>query len=143
MELQQIGVIRTPYKKMKDVPFNDSLTDEICELVFFPEFEAGLKDADQASHYIILYWLDKAKRTVLQERNPHDKKKHGIFVTRTPNRPNPVGISVAELVEKKGAILKVRGITALDKTPLLDIKPYFSGTDSIPDATIKWFEKII
>ncbi len=143
MDLQQIGVIRTPYKKIKDVPYNDSLTDEICDLVFFPAFEEGLKDAEQASHYIILYWLDKAKRTVLRERNPHDHKNHGIFVTRTPNRPNPLGLSVAELVEKKGAILKVKGITALDKTPLLDIKPYFPDTDSIPNAAIKWLENIL
>ncbi|PIE31311.1 tRNA (N6-threonylcarbamoyladenosine(37)-N6)-methyltransferase TrmO, partial [candidate division KSB3 bacterium] len=66
---------------------------------------------------------------------------HGIFATRTPNRPNPIGLTVAELIEKEGPVIRIKGITAIDGTPLLDIKPYFSATDSIPNARIEWFEK--
>jgi len=143
MKLKQIGVIHTPYKKIEDVPFHDGLTHDICELVLSAEFEEGLKDVEQATHFIVLYWLHKANREVLQEHNPHDDEMYGIFATRTQNRPNPIGLTITELVEKKGSVLRIKGITALDGTPLLDIKPYFSGTDSVSNARIEWFEKSI
>lgn len=140
MELKSIGKINTPYKTMEDVPFHDGAADKICELEISKEYQDGLKDISQATHLIVLYWLDKADRNVLQEDNPHDKKVHGIFATRTPNRPNPIGISITGLVERKDNILRVRGITALDGTDIIDVKPYFTGTDCVPEAKIDWFE---
>ncbi|HJH25325.1 MAG TPA: hypothetical protein C5S37_00805 [Methanophagales archaeon] len=83
-------------------------------------------------------WLD---RGILQEHNPHDAEIHGIFVTRTQNRPNPIGFSIAELAERRGNIMSVKGLDALDGTLLLDIKPYSSGLDAVQDARIEWFEK--
>ena len=83
MELKQIGVIHTPYKAMEEVPYHGGLAKEVCELEFFKEYENGLKDIEQTSHLIVLYWLAKADRDVLQEHNPHDAEIHGIFVTRT------------------------------------------------------------
>lgn len=141
IELKAIGIIHTSYKTMENVPYHGGLAKEICELEFFKEYEDGLKDIEQASHLIVLYWLDKADRNTLQVRNPHDTEIHGIFVTRTPNRPNPIGFTVAELIERRGNVLRVKGIDALDKTPLLDIKPYFSEIDAIQDARTEWFEK--
>ena len=143
MELKPIGIIHTPYKTMESVPYHGGLAKEISELEFFKEYEDGLKDIEQTSHLIVLYWLDKADRNVLQEHNPHDAEIYGIFVTRTQNRPNPIGVTMAELVERRENILKVKGIDALDGTSLLDIKPYFSGIDAIQDARIEWFEKAI
>lgn len=143
IELKQIGVIHTPYKAMENVPYHGGLAKEICEQEFFKEYKDGLKDIEQTSHLIVLYWLDKADRNVLQEHNPHDVEIHGVFVTRTQNRPNPIGVAVAELIERRGNTLRVKGIDALDKTPLLDIKPYFSGIDAVQDARIQWFEKEI
>ncbi|MQY54165.1 MAG: tRNA (N6-threonylcarbamoyladenosine(37)-N6)-methyltransferase TrmO, partial [Methanosarcinales archaeon] len=143
MEMKQIGVIHTPYKKVEDVPYHRGMAEEDCELEFFKEYEDGLKDIEQASHLIVLSWLDKADRDVLQEHNPHGTEIYGIFVTRTQNRPNPIGVTMAKLLERRGNILKVTGIDALDGTPLLDIKPYFAGNDAIQDARIEWFEKAI
>ncbi|MBC8526137.1 MAG: tRNA (N6-threonylcarbamoyladenosine(37)-N6)-methyltransferase TrmO [Candidatus Cloacimonetes bacterium] len=139
--LKPIGIIHTRYKAMEKVPYHGGLAKEISELEFFKEYEDGLKDIEQASHLIVLYWLDKADRGILQENNPHDAEIHGIFVTRTQNRPNPIGVTIAELIERKGNILRIKGLDALDKTPLLDIKPYFSGIDAVQDARIEWFEK--
>ena len=141
IELKAIGIIHTPYKTMESVPYQGGLAKEICELEFFKEYEDGLKDIEQASHLIVLYWLDKADRNALRVRNPHDTEIHGIFVTRTPNRPNPIGFTVTELIERRGNVLRIKGIDALDKTPLLDIKPYFSEIDAIQDARTEWFEK--
>ncbi|MCK4359578.1 MAG: tRNA (N6-threonylcarbamoyladenosine(37)-N6)-methyltransferase TrmO [Candidatus Cloacimonetes bacterium] len=140
-DLKPIGIIHTPYNAMEKVPYQGGLAKEISGLEFFKEYEDGLKDIEQASHLIVLYWLDKADRGILQEHNPHYAEIHGIFVTRTQNRPNPIGVTIAELIERKGNILRVKGLDALDKTPLLDIKPYFSGIDAVQDARIEWFEK--
>ncbi|MDI6810769.1 MAG: tRNA (N6-threonylcarbamoyladenosine(37)-N6)-methyltransferase TrmO [archaeon] len=142
IELRSIGIIHTPYKTLESVPFHGGLAKDICEIEFFKEYVDGLKDIEQASHLIVLYWLDKADRDVLQEHNPHDAEIHGIFVTRTKNRPNPIGFSVVELIERKGNILRVKGLDALDGTPLVDIKPYDSQINAIPDARIEWFEKV-
>jgi len=139
MELKPIGIIHTPYKTTETAPFHGELA--ICEIEIFKEYEEGLKDIEQASHLIVLYWLDKADRGVLQEHNPHDAEIHGIFVTRTQNRPNPIGFSVAELIERRGNILRVKGLDALDGTSLIDVKPYSSQIDAVQDARIKWFEK--
>ena len=141
IELRPIGIIHTPYKTIATAPFHGGLSGEICEIEIFKEYGEGLKDIEQASHLIALYWLDKADRNVLQEHNPHDAEIYGIFVTRTQNRPNPIGFSVAELVERRRNILRVKGLDALDGTPLIDIKPYSSEIDAIPDARIEWFEK--
>lgn len=126
---------------MEEVPFHDGAADKICELEIAEKYRDGLKDISQATHLIVLYWLDKADRNILQEDNPHDKKEYGIFATRTPNRPNPIWLSITGLVERKGNILRVKGITALDETEIVDVRPYFPGTDSFPEAKIDWFEK--
>jgi formylmethanofuran dehydrogenase subunit E len=141
MELRPIGIIHTPYKTAGDAPFQGRLSSETCEIEIFTEYEAGLKDIDRCTHLILLYWLDRADDRVLQTHTPHDPDIHGVFATRSPARPNPIGFHVAELIERKGNVLRIKGIDALDKTPLIDIKPYSSGIDAIGDANIGWFEK--
>jgi formylmethanofuran dehydrogenase subunit E len=116
--------------------------DVVCEIELFSEYEEGLLDVEQASHLVILYWLDKADRNVLQGITSIDHKNHGVFVTRSPHRPNPIAISVVRLIERKGNILKIGDITALEGTPLLDIKPYIAKTDLILGTEVEWIDKI-
>ena len=141
MELKTIGIIHTPYKTKGDAPFQGRFSSEICEIEIFKEYEDGLKNIDQCSHLILLYWLDRANDSVLQTHTPFDTDIHGVFATRSPNRPNPIGFHVTELIDRKGNILIIKGVDALDETPLIDIKPYSSDTDSIGGAKIGWFEK--
>ncbi|HOO53777.1 MAG TPA: tRNA (N6-threonylcarbamoyladenosine(37)-N6)-methyltransferase TrmO [Methanothrix sp.] len=91
-----------------------------------------------ATHLILLYWLDRADRSMLKAFPPYDRKEHGVFATRSPNRPNPIGVGIVELLEVSGGKLKVRGLDAMEGTPLIDIKPYFSEVDSIPNAAVGW-----
>lgn len=139
--IKPIGVIRSPYKDMDQAPYQGSFSKEICEIEIFSEFEEGLKDIETCTHLIVLYWLDRAKRDLLLARPPHDNRIHGVFATRSPNRPNPIGFAVVELLERKGRLLRVRGLDALDGTPVVDIKPYFPAIDSVSDARIGWFEE--
>ena len=139
MELKPIGIIHTPYRTTGDAPFQGRSSSETCEIEIFKEYEAGLKDVDRCTHLILLYWLDRADDRVLQTHTPHDTEVHGVFATRSPARPNPIGFHVTELIERKGNVLRIKGVDALDKTPLIDIKPYSSGIDAIGDASIGWF----
>lgn len=139
-EVSPIGVIRSPYKKNGEAPHQGRFSEEISEIEIFPEFEEGLKDIETCSHLIVLYWLDRAKRDTLKAIPPHDRREHGVFATRSPNRPNPIGFAVVKLLERNGRFLKVKWLDALDNTPVLDIKPYSSKIDSVEDAKIGWFE---
>lgn len=98
-------------------------------------------DLDQCTHIIALYWLDRANRKALRAIPPHDGRVHGVFATRSPDRPNPIAFSVAELISVEGRKLRVRGLDALNGTPLIDIKPYSSEIDCVPNAKIGWWEK--
>ena len=135
--LKPIGVIRSPYKARKDAPFQGRHVDEICTLEVFDAYEAGLKDIERCSHLIVLYWQDRGDRSVLQTVTPWGPEVHGVFATRSPNRPNPLGLCVVDLLVRQGRYLKTRGMDALDGSPLLDIKPY-SRLDCIPDSRIGW-----
>ena len=141
MELKPIGIIHTPYKTAGGAPFQGRSSSETCEIEIFKEYEAGLKDVDRCTHLILLYWLDRADNHVLQTHTPFDADVHGVFATRSPNRPNPIGFHVTELIERKGNVLRIKGVDALDKTPLIDIKPYSTKIDAIGDANIGWFKK--
>ncbi|ACS90911.1 MAG TPA: tRNA (N6-threonylcarbamoyladenosine(37)-N6)-methyltransferase TrmO [Thermococcaceae archaeon] len=142
LNLRPIGVIRSPYKSPLECPSQGRLSEEIFIVEVFPEFEGGLKDVETCTHLILLYWLDKARRDVLTAMPPHDKKEHGVFATRSPHRPNPIGFAVVELIERRGRKLIVKGLDALDGTPVIDIKPYSSAIDCVENAKIGWFEEV-
>ncbi len=139
--IRPIGFIRSPYKTLSDAPHQGRFSDVICEIEIFEEFSKGLMDIELCSHLIILYWLHKAKRDILIAKPPHDNRIHGVFATRSPHRPNPIGFAVAELIERKGNILRVRGLDAIDGTPVIDIKPYSSEIDCFKNAKIGWFKE--
>ena len=106
----------------------------------FPEYAEGLKDIEGFSHLILLYHLHQVNHYSLQVIPFLDTIEHGIFATRSPIRPNPIGMTVVKLLELKGSILTIEGIDMLDQTPLLDIKPYLPQVDTLQDARIGWFE---
>ena len=97
---------------------------------------------ETASHLIILYWCDRADRETLVVNTPWDDKPHGVFATRSPARPNPIAFDIVDLVSRKENKLIVKGMDALDNSPVIDIKPYDSRIDSIADAKVGWFDSL-
>ncbi|GJD45430.1 S-adenosyl-L-methionine-binding protein [Methylobacterium cerastii] len=131
-----IGRIRTPWTIRGQCPKNGLQTDAACTVEVDPVYAAGLRNVEGASHLILLYWMDRAERGLLVQRPRHANGSRGTFSLRSPARPNPIALSVVELLGRDGATLTVRGLDCLDGTPLLDIKPYYATTDSRPGATV-------
>ncbi len=123
MTVIPIGVIHSPYKSLSECPRQTSKSEVIAEVEVFEQYAEGLKDIEGFSHLIILYWLHRSHGYSLLVRTPWDTELHGLFATRSPNRPNPIGISIVKLIERKGTVLRIKGIDAIDGTPLIDIKP--------------------
>jgi len=145
MKLKPIGVIHSPYAERGDAPFQGRMESLESKVEVFEEFAPALKDVEHASHLFILYWADKADREILQTNTPHDTDKsvlHGVFATRSPNRPNPINLGIVDLVRREENVLIVKGLDALDQSTLVDIKPYHSKLDAIVDAApIRFKEK--
>ena len=139
--LQPIGVIHSPYKEKKGTPYQGRHENKECTLDLFEEYEPGLLDVDGCTHLYVLYWQDRSDRSILQTKTPWGPDIHGVFSTRSPNRPNPIGLCVVDLVQRDGRFVKVNGLDALDGSPLLDIKPYSASIDSFPGARIGWLQK--
>jgi tRNA-Thr(GGU) m(6)t(6)A37 methyltransferase TsaA len=105
------------------------------------QFLPALKDLDGVSHLYLLTFMHGADRKRLQTVTPHGPEIHGTFATRSPHRPNPIGLNVVELVKIEGRRLHVRGVDCLDGTPVIDIKPYNPDFDVFPRAVVRWFNK--
>lgn len=134
-----IGTIHSSYKTRADAPRQGN--DEMCEIEIFKEYEQGLKDLEGFSHLHIFYWLHESKGFTLSVNTPWDDKPHGLFATRSPHRINPIAYAAVELVEKKQNILKVKGLDAIEGTPVLDIKPYIPKIDAKSEAQIGWLSE--
>jgi tRNA (adenine37-N6)-methyltransferase len=131
LELIQIGVINSQYTTKKDSPRQGRYSTQISTITVFDEFVEGLDGLEANKYLIILYWQDRAERDKLKVI-PHGKtEKRGIFSTRAPVRPNPIGFCVVELLDKIGNKIIVKWLDALDGSPLLDIKPYWEELDTI------------
>ena len=134
-----IGVIRTPFADKENAPIQGAFHPESTGTVeVFPEFSEGLADIDGFSHLILLYEFDRAAPVELRRRTFLGDEPHGLWATRHPARPNPIGLTVVTLLGRDDAELRVGGIDVLDGTPLLDIKPYIARFDAVPDATEGW-----
>jgi tRNA-Thr(GGU) m(6)t(6)A37 methyltransferase TsaA len=133
-----IGRIHTPWKRREDCPKNPRETDAVCTIVLDERWKEGLSGLESATHIVVLYWMDKARRDLVMQMPNHYAEGRGTFALRSPVRPNPIAVSVARLVAIKGNKLTVVGLDCLDNTPLLDLKPYFASTDSVPDASVGW-----
>ncbi len=136
IELHPIGFVRSPYRERGDAPRQGRLSDTVSEIVIDPAYEEGLFRVGEKTHLFVLCWFDRADRERLRVTPPKNPVEHGVFATRSPDRPNPVSISVVDLLGIKGCVLSVRGLDALDGTPVIDIKPF------VPDIDIPgWEEK--
>ncbi len=138
MKAQAIGVIHSPYKSRGAAPPQGRM--EVCEIEFFGGYDKALQDIETFSHLNIFYWLHKGSGYHPIVQTPWDTKPHGLFATRSPNRPTPIGFAVVKLKERRGNILIVEGLDAIDGTPVVDIKPYIPGVDAKPDANGGWLE---
>jgi len=128
-EMRPIGHVRSPYQERSQVP-KGPCAEPRAEgtLELRPELEPGLADIESFSHLFVLWVFDRAEGFDLVARVPLDEETpHGVFASRSPRRPNPIGLTVVELLGRDGPRLRVRGVDMLDGTPVLDIKPYLSG----------------
>lgn len=135
LSMQPIGYVRSPYTNTQEVPKGLGAkheTEGILEIG--AEFEPGLKDIEGFSHLYVIWSFDRAEGFDLVAHPPSDDRPHGVFATRSPRRPNPIGLTVVELLGRDGPRLRVRGIDMLDGTPILDIKPYLT---SIPAEALR------
>ena len=136
-----IGIIHTPYTDLTDMPIQPAGAPHVQgKIEVAPEYVPGLQDLDGFSHIILLYHLHQVKTTDLLVTPFLDDQTRGVFATRAPRRPNPIGLSVVKLSRIEGATLHIENVDVLDGTPLLDIKPYIPEFDHYNDVKIGWLE---
>jgi len=136
--LYYIGRIRTPWTTRADCPKNARESDAVCTIELDERFAPALKDVESCTHLVVLYWMDKSRRDIVLQVPRHYGRQRGTFALRSPARPNPIAMSIVRLLRIDGTKLSVVGLDCLDHTPLLDLKPYFASTDSVPDAVVGW-----
>ena len=130
-----IGFIRSQYKESSAIPKGIGVRhDAEGVLEILPDFGQGLADLEGFSHVFVLWEFDRSQGFQLFGNTPADSRPHGVFATRSPRRPNPIGLTVVELLGRDGNLLHVRGVDMLDGTPILDLKPYMS---SIPAEKLR------
>jgi len=130
-----IGFVRSPYTDSKSIPKGlGAKHDAEGVLEVLAEFEPGLLDIEGFSHLFVIWAFDRSEGFDLIGSPPFDERPHGVFATRSPRRPNPIALTVVELLSREGRQLHVRGVDMLDGTPILDIKPYMS---SIPAENLR------
>ena len=143
MSLTPIGVVKNSINK----PGTDDRQTAVCEIVVNEDLKEALNRIEEFSHIIVLYWMHKvapSRRLVMRvhPRGRQDRPLVGVLATRSPARPNPIGVSTVKLLERRDNVLKVMGLDAVDGTPVLDIKPYIPGYDSPAKAkTPGWVTK--
>jgi tRNA-Thr(GGU) m(6)t(6)A37 methyltransferase TsaA len=143
MSLTPIRIIRSPHQRAVGTPIQAALaTGAQGTVEVSPEYAPGLRDLDGFERLWLLYWFDRAKPAQLAVKPYLDRVEHGLFATRAPSRPNPIGLSPVRLLRITGNILRVDGLDILDGTPLLDIKPYVPRFDAFQVQRIGWLGEI-
>jgi formylmethanofuran dehydrogenase subunit E len=137
-----IGVLHTPFKRSEECPFQGARAEATGEIVLDKHFQPALKDLDGVTHLFVFTFMHQADRKRLQTVTPYGPEIHGTFATRSPHRPNPIGLNVVRLLKIKGRRLFVRGVDCMDGTPVIDIKPYHPGIDAFPHAVAGWHQKV-
>jgi tRNA-Thr(GGU) m(6)t(6)A37 methyltransferase TsaA len=133
--MRAIGFVRSAYTDTAQIPKGlgaKHSAEGVLEIL--PEYEAGLLDIEGFSHLFVIWAFHRSEGHDLQGRPPSDDRPHGVFATRSPRRPNPIGLTVVELLGRDGCRLQVRGVDMLDGSPILDIKPYLS---SVPEERLR------
>lgn len=141
IKYRPIGVVRSRFKEPRGVPIQSAVAKGINGTVeVFPEFVEGLKDIDGFSHIILLCGFHLTKGFSLMVKPFVDNKQHGVFATRAPSRPNPIGLSVVRLLSVDGNVLHISDVDIVDGTPVLDIKPYIAQFDVRNPEKCGWFD---
>ena len=142
IELVAIGTVRSPFTEQSGTPIQTTYAADVEGLVVVDEaFAAALTDIDDFDRIWLIYALDRAKLFAPLVTPYRDTQPRGLFATRSPCRPNPIGMSPVQLIDRKENVLRVRGIDVLDGTPLLDIKPYVPEFDAYPNIAAGWFDQ--
>jgi len=137
-----IGIIHSPFNKLSGMPIQPTCESSAPGYVeLYPEFVEGLKDLLGFSHIYLIYHLHEIHQSRLRVTPFLDKEPHGIFATRAPSRPNPLGLSLVKLIRIEENLVYVDDIDILDKTPLLDIKPYIPEFENTNDIRVGWLER--
>ena len=139
-----IGLIRSPFKEPDGTPIQPAAALGVAGTIeIFPEYSEGLWDIEGFSHLILVYHFHRARPASLTVVPFLDDRRHGIFATRAPARPNPLGLSIVSLIQVEGNVLHIQDVDIIDKTPLLDIKPYVPAFDIRNVERIGWLENNI
>lgn len=146
IRFEPVGTIHSPFKCREDIPREKCLDphgfdDVYGEIEVFKNFEPGLDEIDGFSHLILLFVFHESLERNLYAHPPYDGKKRGIFATRSPHRPNPIGMTIVKLEGREKNILRVSGLDMYEGTPVLDIKPY-TPRDKKEDASFGWLDRI-
>ena len=139
IKYKPVGIIHSPFKKAKGTPIQSASAKDISGMIeIFPEYTEGLDDLDGFSHIILIYHFHLSRKSSLKVKPYMDDKTHGVFATRSPSRPNPIGISIVRLTKIDGSIIHIKDMDILDGTLLLDIKPYVPEFDVRKTDKIGW-----
>ena len=143
MKLEPIGIIHSPHQEAVGTPVQSSMAGGVEGTIeIYPQFAQGLKDIEGFERIWLVYWFHRAKPTKLLVVPYLDTVPHGVFATRAPCRPNPIGLSSVRLLKVQGNILHVEGLDVLDGSPLLDIKPYIPSFDGFETTRIGWCKNV-
>lgn len=142
MQIHPIGTIETPFDDLENMPIQPAGAKGVKgRIILEPEFEQGLTDIEGFSHLILLYWFHKSTDFDLMVKPFLDTQKRGLFSTRAPRRPNPMGLSIVRLLGREGRVVEIEDIDVLNGTPLMDIKPYVERFDAKENTRAGWLEK--
>jgi tRNA (adenine37-N6)-methyltransferase len=142
-QVHPIGFVHSPFKKANGTPIQPNYAEGTeGTLEILPEYVEGLSDIEGFERIWLIYYFDRASKAKLRVVPFRDDTERGIFATRAPCRPNPIGMSVVRLLEIKGNMIRVGQIDILDRTPLLDIKPYVPQYDSFPSSRAGWVDNV-
>ena len=138
--MQPIGIIHSPFTDKPQTPIQPSRSSAIGQVEVYPDFAEGLQDVEGFSHLILLYVFHRSPDYTLRVKPFLDDQQRGLFATRYPARPNPIGLSVVRLLARRSHVLEIEGVDVLDGTPLLDIKPYVPDFDIRTGVRTGWYE---
>jgi tRNA-Thr(GGU) m(6)t(6)A37 methyltransferase TsaA len=143
LSVRPIGVIHSRHKRAEETPIQPVFAEGVQgRAEILPEFAEGLQDLEGFSHIWLLYWFHQAGSPRLIVRPFLQDAQHGVFATRAPTRPNPIGLSLVRLVRREGCVLHLEDVDVLDDTPLLDIKPYVPQFDFRTEVRTGWLETV-
>jgi tRNA (adenine37-N6)-methyltransferase len=136
-----IGLIRTPFPEPAGTPIQSAYAQQIeGQITLFEPYASALDDIEGFDRLWLIYWMDGVRAFTPKVIPYRDTREHGLFATRSPSRPNPIGLSVVRLVRREGSTLHIAGIDMVDGTRLLDIKPYVAEFDAHPGCKAGWFD---